>query len=227
MAQWKPVKLTAMHHQHLALGATLLDEAGWQRPAFYTSLEQELRHIEGIGGFCDVSPNGKLLLQGTALDAILGSVEIGRCSLADLPSGVNPLVCRLSDEEAFVLTAPGNERSAAVDLEAKLNGCAHLLDVTSGYAGFQVLGPRATDALSRLTDLDLRRMPELSCAQGKLAEIYALLVRRDVGKQTCYEAYVERSYGEYLWETLLETGESLGVIPVGVDAIRHLHPEGT
>ena len=226
MAQWQPLKLTAVHHHHVEFGATLLDEAGWKRPAFYSSLEQELRHLEGIGGFCDVSPNGKLLLQGAALDAVLSSLEVGRCSYLDLGPGVRVLVCRLSDEEAFVLTAPGDEGAAAVDLEVRLAGCAHLLNVTSGYAGFQVLGPRAGRTLSKLTDLDQRRLPDLSCAEGKLAEIYALLVRRDVGEQISYEIYVERSYGEYLWETLVEAGESLDVIPVGVEAIRHLHPEG-
>lgn len=226
MAQLRPIKLTALHYQHLGLGATLLEDAGWQRPAFYSSLEQELRHLENIGGFCDASPNGKLLLQGTALDAVLGSVGVGRCSYSDFPLGVRVLICRLSDEEAFVLTAPGAERSAAVDMETRMDGCAHLLDVTSGYAGFQVLGPRSVEALSRLTDLDLSRLPDLSCAQGKLAEIYALVVRRDVGRQTSYEIYVERSYGEYLWKALTEAGHPLDMIPVGIEAPRRLHSEG-
>ena len=226
MEQWHPAKLTALHHQHIELGATLLDEAGWKRPAFYAPLEQELRRVEGIGGFCDASPNGKLLLQGTALDAAVGPVPVGHCAYTSLSSGMQALICRLSDEEALVLTAPGDEGPAAADLAARLDGCAHLLDATSGYAGFQILGPRAGQALSRLTDLELRRLPDLSCVQGKLAEIHAILTRRDVGGQTSYEIYVERCYAVYLWETLLQTGHPLDVMPVGVEAIRRLRSGG-
>ena len=111
--------------------------------------------------------------------------------------------------------------------ETRLSECAHILDVTSGYAGIQVIGPHADHALSRLTDLDLGILPNLSCAQGMLAEIYALVVRCDVGHQTSYEIYVERSYGEYLWEVFIETGKLLDMIPVGIECIRELSPEGT
>ena len=44
--------------------------------------------------------------------------------------------------------------------------------------------------------------------------------------QTSYEIYVERCYAVYLWETLLETGHPLDVMPVGIEVIRRLRSGG-
>ncbi|MEE9247457.1 MAG: hypothetical protein V3U79_02015, partial [Dehalococcoidia bacterium] len=109
-----------------------------------------------------------------------------------------------------------------------LEGCAHLVDVTSSWAGVCVLGPRSQRVLSRLVELDLD--PAVfaggSCAQGKAAEVHVLVIHSDIGDLLAYEVYVTRDYGEYLWNALLHAGDSEGVGPIGVEALDGLRAGG-
>ena len=239
MSTWKPTKLTAMHYRHLELGATMGDYCGWQRPAFYASKEEELSTLKQKGGICDVSPNGKLMLQGADLDSLLESdctetvsPEVGRAARLDAHGrddhSIGPaLVCRLSDDEALVVTLPGGAQTVIDHLVGRLGGCAHLVDVSPGFAGIKAVGLQGHHLLAKLTDVDLNpgRFVDLSCAQTKLAELYVVVVRCDDAGQLSYEVYVERSYGEFLWDAMLEAGHELGVGPVGVEAMKLLRLE--
>ena len=239
MASLKPTKLTAMYYQHLEMGARMVDDDGWQLPGYYTSKEDELAKIKESGGICDVSSNGKLMLYGEDLDALLasafsavGPLEVGRnahCNALDEGGGGidQVLLCRLSQDEVYVITAPDKVRSIVCSLEPRLNGCAHLVDVSSGFAAVKVVGPLSRQMLSKLTELNLnpKRFPNLSCAQTKLAELYTLVLRHDEAAQDSYEVHVERSYGEFVWDAMLEAGDELNVRPIGIEALNLLRSE--
>ena len=53
-----------MHHLHLELGAKMVEAGGWQRPAVYTTVDEEVERLRGAAGITDVSPDGKISLQG-------------------------------------------------------------------------------------------------------------------------------------------------------------------
>jgi aminomethyltransferase len=73
--------------------------------------------------------------------------------------------------------------------------------------------------LERLSWLDLApdRFTDGALAQGSVARIHALIVRRDTTGLTGYDLYVDRDLGAYLWDVLLEQGAPLGLKPVGRD----------
>ena len=236
MSIWNPVKLTAMHHQHLSLGATMVDYTGWQRPARYTSTEEELQHIRTAGGLCDVSPLGKFYIQGDGVGALLenllpegGSLGINRAAVSGLSGPSSPattpvLICRFSHDEVFITSSPGEAGPVSQVLKESLAECLHMVEMTSNYAAVNVVGPESVQLLSKLTDLNISpyAFPDLSCAQGQLAEVYAIIVRRDRGELPSYDVYVGRDFGEYMWEAMLEAGQGLGIVPVGVEASAQL-----
>ena len=47
---------------------------GWRQPAFYSSVEQESQLLNIGVGVYDISPSGKLLLQGNDLDGLLRDI---------------------------------------------------------------------------------------------------------------------------------------------------------
>jgi sarcosine oxidase subunit alpha len=75
--------------------------------------------------------------------------------------------------------------------------------------------------LTGLTEIDTSDMafPDLSCAQGMVAEVRATLLRVDRGGVPGYELYFGRDYGEYMWDSVLEAGEPAGLTPVGTEAL--------
>ena len=71
MTSWQPVRRSAIHYKHLALGAHMVERDGWQQPAQYASIEEEVKRLKGAVGLCDVSPLGKISLKGNDLDHYL------------------------------------------------------------------------------------------------------------------------------------------------------------
>jgi len=75
-----------------------------------------------------------------------------------------------------------------------------------------------------LTALDLSpsQFPDLTCAQGGVAQVHTLTVRADVGNELAYEIYCGREFAEYLWNTLRDAGQEFAAVPFGVAAQRFL-----
>ena len=234
MVTWNPVALSGMHHSHVSLGAVMVESDGWQRPATYTTAEDELHRLQQTIGLCDISPVGKLLVQGEALETHLGEaftdigrLQIGHASQQRLKAGSGAqavLLARLADDEALVLTAPNQAPSVLGLLSAASDRCVHLVDITSALAGVKIIGPLARRLLAAVTELDTstEAFPDMSCAQAKVAEIHGTLLRRDVAGFPSFELYFGREYGVYMWDALMEAGEEYNAAPFGTEALARL-----
>ena len=231
---WSPVRLSAMHHRQVELGAVMVERDGWQQAARYTSVDQELERLHQAAGLCDVSATGKLSLQGDALDKLLGGAfsgealpDIGEVRYHTLPDDVGgpPLtVARLAADEAAVLTRPDQTAAVADVLDQGLEACAHVVDTSSAFAAVQVTGPVGHLLIASLTELDVSpaALPNMRCAEAKAAEIYAMLLRMDLRGLASYVLCFGREYGEYMWDALLEAGQEYGASPVGFEAMGRL-----
>ena len=237
MTTWKPVRLSAMHFIHVQHGATIVEGDGWQRPARYTYVAEEVEHAQNAVGICDVSPVGKLDIQGEDLDSFMDSAfpgielpNIGSVSQYPAPgdSGIGVLtLARLADDEIMALTGPNQAPSVIQALGEDPEKCAHAVDVTSGLAGIRIAGPSAQQLLASITELDLDNgaFPNMSCAQIKAAEIHLFLVRVDLGGLQSYQLYFAREFGEYMWEALIDSGEPYDVKPIGIEAMARIGGE--
>ena len=131
-------------------------------------------------------------------------------------------MARLAADEALLLTGgrPGDLAGLLGDGEA----CSHTVDMTSVLAGLAIAGPEARSVLTALTEIDTSNVafPDLSCAQGMVAEVRATLLRADRGGVPGYELYFGRDYGEYMWDAVLEAGEHAGIATVGTEALATL-----
>ena len=232
----RPLRRTAMHHSHLASGASLTDHDGWALPSTYSSADAELVMLREAGGLCDVSHQGKLGIQGvdalalvTSTLALPASLEVGTsqpCAMSS-PEGraVEDITALgLSYDEAMVLTPPAHVETVRGALNLRLDGGAHLTDETSTRAAIMAVGPGIRRILSRLVELDLDPsvFPDGACAQGKAAEVHVLVLRQDIGSLPAFQLFVTRDFGEYFWEALLHAGSGEGVSAVGLEAIGRL-----
>jgi sarcosine oxidase subunit alpha len=238
MAPPRPIALSALHHVHLALGAEMDEGYGWLRPVRYTNPEDECEAVRGGVGLCDTSPSGKLLLHGEIDRYIMeglqqgGPEEPGDAGLMQFTedSGIGDiLAARLAADEALLVTAPNQSPMVAETLGSIADACAHSVDVTSARTGICVAGPAAQLTLAAVTETDTspHSFPDLSCAQGSISQVHATVIRHDLGELACYYIYVDRAYGEYLWETLVEAGSRYGITPFGTTALSQLHPQSS
>ena len=230
MTTWNPTALSALYRKHLDLGAVMADTAGWQVPARYSVPEDEVAALSAAVGIADISPVAKLNVQGEGIDSLLAAafntderLEVGRTSRHAVPpheADQTVTTARLADDELLVLGAPGSATTVLQHMGDRSDGCVHFVNVTSAFSAVAVTGPRARRLLARVTELDLResRFPDMSCAQGKVAEIECTVLRHDAGDLLGYELHFSRDYGEYLWDALNEAGEGLDLAPYGTEA---------
>src|SRR5262245_40305439 len=180
MAEALPLKCTALHYKHLAVGATMVDDSGWQRPKYYGSPEEELMTVQKSVGLCDISPVGKLDLKGKEIAPMferlfsagalpqVGHVQRMTLRNTDGVPGVEEVCCRLSNDHVLLLTEPGTlatvEQTFIKQTEAA-DGCVHLTNLTSVLAAVQLVGPYSRALLSKLTalDLSLQQFADLTC----------------------------------------------------------------
>ena len=230
-----PAKLSPLHHEHVSEGATFRAIDGWQVAVSYGTSAEDLAAAREAGGICDISHFGKLTVYGACalagLARLLGMdspLGVGESRDVDLAVGgggeVSARVAGLSYDEALVLTQASDTNAVRDALETALDGCAHVTDLTSTRAAVHVLGPKSHRVLSKVVELDIdpRVFPDGACAQGKAAEIHALVIRADVGGVLGYQVFVTRDFGDYLWEALVHAGVREGVGPVGLDALETL-----
>lgn len=96
----------------------------------------------------------------------------------------------------------------------------YITEVTSVYAEFLLAGPRGRDILRKLTSLNVSdgSLPDLACAQSRLAHVRAIILRKDVAGMPAYHLLVSREYGESVWESVLEAGKEFNLSPFGLQA---------
>ncbi len=222
-----PVALSPLHHQHVELGAEMELIDGWLLPSRYTSADKELVGLRSDVGICDVSPMGKLSLQGDNVDALLGGLfpkaaklEIGQAVQANDEAAV----ARLTQDETWLTTAASHPRSMSERLATDAEGCWHVVDITSALAAVRIVGPKTRHVLSAVTELDVS--PESfgngRCAQSQFAEIHGALIRLDASDLPAYTLFFGREYGDYVWESLMEAGHRYDLVTFGVEALEAL-----
>jgi len=188
----------------VAGGARVVPEAGWEVAASFGDPEREAQALGGSVGLADVSFRGKVDVRG-ALE--------GPLALAG-----DVFVARLSPTWALLLAAPGEEGSLLARLGGPGEG-ALVTDATHLLAGFALAGPRAGDALERLTSWDPATLPPGEAAPAPVAGVPAVLARR-TGGPAAVELFVGSEWGTYVWEAIDEVVSRLGGAPVGLEALR-------
>jgi glycine cleavage system aminomethyltransferase T len=221
-----PLSRTPLHHWHAAHGAQFVERDGWLVPAVYSGVEQELAAARTGLALADVSAFAKVSLLGPgvveAAEHLAGAGRAVRpCTAAPLHRGGPGLACRLTTDHLLLLasttaTAPLTEalahgRPAPALLER---------DVTSNHAQFWLLGRRIEDVLRRLTSLPPTALAAPgACAETNLAGVHALLIPSPELTVPSLRVCVSWDLGEYVWESVAEQGQELGIVPCGLGTL--------
>lgn len=238
-----PVRRTPLHHWHGAHGARWLDAGQWKRPESYGDPRAEVEAVRNRIGLIDVSTLGKIELVGPDAAELLertylnrwSDLKIGRARYAALctEEGIlfdDGVAARLAPDRFYLTASTGN--AEAVFQWLQLWRTTWRLDVavlnrTSAVAAFNLAGPRARDALQKLTTLDLATtaFPYPALREGEVAGVPCRLLRLGFVGELGYEVHGPAALGWHLWEALREAGAEFGLQPFGVEAQRVLRLE--
>jgi sarcosine oxidase subunit alpha len=100
--------------------------------------------------------------------------------------------------------------------------------VTAAYAAVNLAGPNSRSILARVckdVDLAADAFPYMAVRSGQVSGVSARLLRVGFVGELGYEIHVPAGCGEFIWDSLLEAGQSWQLAPFGVEAQRILRLE--
>jgi aminomethyltransferase len=223
---------TPLAARHAALGARIVEFAGWLMPLQYGGILDEHRAVRERAGLFDLSHMGELFVEGPEAAAGLGraltsdpaALKVGRAhySMICFPDGGildDLIVYRLGDEQFMIVANASNAAAVSDALVERLAGMRLVLDDRSlATALVAIQGPRAAGILAPLTDVALDGLRYYAIAEGQVAGVPALVARTGYTGEDGFEVFVDGRAAATVWDALMSAGNAEGLVPVGLGA---------
>jgi aminomethyltransferase len=224
------VKQTPLNAAHRALGARMVDFAGWDMPVQYRGIIEEHLAVRTRAGLFDVSHMGEVEIRGagalaatqraTANDVRRLRDGAAQYSLLLDPAGGivdDIIVHRLAADRVMICVNASNRDADVAYLRQHASG-ADVVDVSDATALLALQGPRATAILSRCTALALAEIPRFAFAAAEVAGRRALAAHTGYTGEDGWELYLASDDARAVWDALLAAGEADGISPAGLGA---------
>lgn len=223
---------TPLADRHRALGARMVEFAGWSMPVQYAGILEEHRAVRTRAGLFDLSHMGELFVEGADAAKALGyalvsepaALKVGRAhySMICFPDGgvLDDLIVYRLGEERFMVVANASNAAAVSDaLAERIKGFNVVLDDRSlATALVAIQGPLSLQVMAPLTDVPIADLRYYAIGDGHVAGVPALVARTGYTGEDGFEVFVEVGSAGRVWDALMEAGRSAGVVPVGLGA---------
>jgi aminomethyltransferase len=223
---------TPLADRHRALGARMVEFAGWSMPIQYAGILEEHRAVRSRAGLFDLSHMGELFVEGSdaasALDyALVGEVASlppGRAhySMICFPDGGvldDLIVYRLAEGRFMVVANASNAVAVSDALAERFAGFKVVLDDRSlSTTLVAIQGPLGLRILAPLTDVPIADLHYYGIADGNVAGVPALVARTGYTGEDGFEVFVENPSAGRVWDAIFDAGRPEGLVPVGLGA---------
>jgi aminomethyltransferase len=118
-----------------------------------------------------------------------------------------------------------NERGVDPPEATLPNGRVSARNASSEYCQIAIQGPKALGILQELTETELEPIKYYHFTEGKVDGVDAIISRTGYTGEDGFEVYAAADKAEQLWNKILETGASEGILPCGLAARNTLRLE--
>jgi len=178
------MKETVLKSVHQALGARMVDFAGWSMPIQYRSVIEEAKLVRRAGGLFDLGHMGRVRIAGAdGLDFLqrlqtndAAKMAPGRIRYAMIldQQGLTQddiLIYRYPQADGFFLVINAGNTRRDLDIMAETRkgfGSVEIIDQTDELAMIAIQGPISAQVTSKITDIDLASMKYYTWQEGKI-----------------------------------------------------------
>jgi len=224
------LQLTALTEVHKALGAKMVPFAGYLMPVQYEGINIEHDTVRNAIGVFDVSHMGEFILKGDgALDLIqrvtsndASKLTPGKAQYSCLPNNdggiVDDLLVYKIDDSTWMLVVNASNIEKDWNWIMKHNTAnVEMHNISDKTSLLAVQGPKAINALQKLTDVTLADIPYYSFTKGAFAGCSNVVIS-NTGYTGAggFELYFENQYAQKIWDDVMEAGKEFGVKPAGL-----------
>ena len=226
------MKTTPFTEKHIALGAKMHEFAGYNMPIEYSGIIDEHLTVCNSVGVFDVSHMGEFWVKGPhALDFLqkvtsnnVAALVPGKIQYTCFPNEdggiVDDLLVYQYEPEKYLLVVN------ASNIEKDWNWCishntegAELENSSDNMAQLAVQGPKAIQALQKLTDINLADIPYYTFIVGEFAgEKNVIISNTGYTGAGGFELYFYPDAAMKIWDAVFEAGAEFGIKPIGLGA---------
>lgn len=238
-----PFRRTALHDEHLKLGAQMDRFGGWWRPWNYGDAMREYWAVREGVSLGDVSTLGKMIVSGP--DVVEALERLYPTTIADIRPGRSRYVLLLNERGHLIddgmvcreITDGGNDRfvltftsGGATFAEAWVRDWVEtwdldvrVMDRTISHGAINVTGPLAGALLNRMGVAEPPKF--LQHRHAEVAGVPCHIMRLSFTGEASFELHHPVAHSAELWQALLEAGKPLNVTPHGLQALFSLRLE--
>ncbi|MBC8048933.1 MAG: FAD-dependent oxidoreductase [Chitinophagales bacterium] len=224
-----------------AEGETAQDVYTFQQPNWFDAVSREHKAARERLALFDQSSFAKFMMVGRDAEEALSWIcanDVARSvgsliytQMLNARGGIEAdlTVSRLADDRYYIVTGTGFatrdfdwiSRNVPVGLDA------HLLDVTSAYATFSLMGPRAREVLETVTrdDVSNAGFPFGQMRHLRVANAPVMALRVTYVGELGWELHVPTEFAFTVYDALMAAGAKFGIANAGYRAIESLRLE--
>jgi len=226
------MKRTAFYDIHKALGAKIVDFAGYEMPVQYTGIIEEHLTVRNKVGVFDVSHMGEFFVKGkdalqflqrTTVNDVSkltdGKIQYSAMCYDDGGIVDDLLVYNGGDHFMLVVNASNVDKDFNW-LQSQLKGDVRLENASDEYSLLAIQGPRSRELLQKLTDVPLGEIEYYHFTRGNVAGVPMIISRTGYTGELGFEIYFESNpvTGRKVWDAVFNAGKEYGVGPIGLGA---------
>ena len=226
------MKHTPLVKKHEALGAKMVDFAGFYMPVSYVGINEEHATVRNNVGVFDVSHMGEFLLEGeNALDLVQQVTSNDASKLVDnqaqyscLPNangGIvdDLLVYRIHATKFLLVVNASNIEKDWNWISSHNTFGVQMTNVSDNYCLLAIQGPKTIEAIQSLTAVNLEEIAYYHFRIGKFAGVDNVIISA-TGYTGAggFEIYAPSAAAEQVWDAVFTAGAALGIQPIGLGA---------
>ncbi len=233
---------TPLFDEHVALGARMVDFAGWEMPVLYLpsggqggGIIKEHIYTREHASIFDTCHMGTFELSGQTAESDLGrlitqsvsSLKIGACSygylLADDGGVLDDLICfRRSNDCFWLVVNAGTKSDDAAWIKQHLSAGTSFTDCSSGMAKLDIQGPSSKEQMEQALDIELPNLKYFHFQEITVCGISCTLSRTGYTGEWGYELFLPADQVERIWKKCIEKSD---IQPAGLGARDSLRME--
>jgi len=209
-------------------------------PLCYTSPVEEHINTRTNVGMQDLSTMGEVDIKGPGAERLINHLlvneirdmepgQVRYSTMCNEDGGVvdDITVYKFSDEHFMIVTSSGpRKKTARWIADHAIGTSAYVCDMSAAIALPVVQGPRSRDFLSSVVqEADLNRLKYFRFTTGRIGDTELVISRSGYTGELGYELYTPAEEAGALWEQLLQSGRSFGLMPYGVTTMQTLRLE--
>lgn len=229
---------THLYQHHLKAKGKMVPFAGWEMPVQYVGLKEEHQNVRTNVGLFDVSHMGEIFFRGpNAVESLdfmttnaVSKLEEGKAHYSLIPNEHGGIVddiivyCLKKNEEYLVCVNAANvEKDYSHFL--KYNRDAQIENESDQWSQIAIQGPKAFNLMERVLGISSSQIGSFEIKSLKYKNQNVLIARTGYTGEDGAEVFVPNAVAGALWDELMQKGEDLGVMPIGLGARDTLRTE--